>query len=310
MSFSDWQGNEHLIARLKQMIRSGRIFHGCLFEGSPQQTERLADDFVRAALCERQDGDACGVCTFCRKFDSGNSEDVIAVGAEGSVKDKDIELLISAAMKKSYTGRPVFLVVRGAGRMTARAQNRLLKTLEEPPSGVKILLLTENAELLTETVRSRCISFRLKDGGVSAGGRDPAPETTPGEDSGKAELSREEKKRAAELARDIIYGKPFYAVNSEIGYFASSREKAEQFAEAAELFYRDIFVSHYDREGRLLINAEQRDIIRGCARDFTAEQMTSAASCAETAQRDLSYHVSPAHALKYMAFDIQKKIKE
>lgn len=47
MSFSDWQGNEHLIARLKQMIRSGRIFHGCLFEGSPQQTERLADDFVR-----------------------------------------------------------------------------------------------------------------------------------------------------------------------------------------------------------------------------------------------------------------------
>ena len=209
-------------------------------------------------------------------------------------------------MKKSYTGRPVFLVVRGAGRMTARAQNRLLKTLEEPPSGVKILLLTENAELLTETVRSRCISFRLKDGGVSAGRRDP----TPGEDSGKAELSREEKKRAAELARDIIYGKPFYAVNSEIGYFASSREKAEQFAEAAELFYRDIFVSHYDREGRLLINAEQRDIIRGCAGDFTAEQMTSAASCAETAQRDLSYHVSPAHALKYMAFDIQKKIKE
>ena len=62
-------------------------------------------------------GDACGVCTFCRKFDSGNSEDVIAVGAEGSVKDKDIELLISAAMKKSYTGRPVFLVVRGAGRI-------------------------------------------------------------------------------------------------------------------------------------------------------------------------------------------------
>ena len=129
MSFSDWQGNEHLIARLKQMIRSGRIFHGCLFEGSPQQTERLADDFVRAALCERQDGDACGVCTFCRKFDSGNSEDVIVVGAEGSVKDKDIELLISAAMKKSYTGRPVFLVVRGAGRMTARAQNRLLLSL-------------------------------------------------------------------------------------------------------------------------------------------------------------------------------------
>lgn len=85
------------------------------------------------------------------------------------------------------------------------------------------------------------------------------------------------KSSAAELARDIIYGKPFYAVNSEIGYLLLREKRQEQFAEAAELFYRDIFVSHYDREGRLLINAEQRDIIRGCAGDFTAEQMTSAA---------------------------------
>ena len=41
MSFSDWHENENLIQRLKQMIRLGHLFHGCLFEGSPKDTERL-----------------------------------------------------------------------------------------------------------------------------------------------------------------------------------------------------------------------------------------------------------------------------
>ena len=71
MSFADLQGNENLIVRLKKMIRSGRIFHGCLFEGKAEDTEALAKAFVRAALCERQDGDACGICTSCRKSRSG-----------------------------------------------------------------------------------------------------------------------------------------------------------------------------------------------------------------------------------------------
>ena len=310
MSFSDWRGNENLIARLKQMIRSGRIFHGCLFEGRTQQTQRLADDFIRAALCEKQDGDACGTCVYCRKFDSGNSEDVFIVGSEGSVKDKDIELLISAAMKKSYTGRPVFLVIRNAGRMTARAQNRLLKTLEEPPSGVKILLLTENAELLAETVRSRCILFRLESAGTPAECRDAGAEEDAEEEQETAAFSAEDRERALELAHRIIYGRPFYTLSSEIAHFSSSGEMAKRFAETAELFYRDILVSCYDKEGILLINREKTDVTRRCARDFPPEQMTEAALCAERALQDLSRNVSPDHALKYMVFDIQRKMEK
>lgn len=310
MSFADWQGNENLITRLKQMIRNGRIFHGCLFEGSPEETERLADDFIRAALCERQDGDACGICTYCRKFDSGNSEDVFVVGSEGSVKDKDIEGLISAAMKKSYTGRPVFLVIRNAGRMTARAQNRLLKTLEEPPSGVKILLLTENAELLAETVRSRCISFRLESPGIGREEQNAGPGKNDDGDPEKTGFSGEDRERAIELAYRIIYGKPFYAMSREISYFSSSRERAERFAETAELLYRDVFVSCYDKEGRLLVHRGERERIQRCVRDFTAGQMTGAALCAEAALRDMSYNVNPGHALKYMIFDIQRKMRK
>ena len=294
MSFSDWHENENLIQRLKQMIRLGHLFHGCLFEGSPKDTERLANDFVKAALCERKDGDSCGVCVACRKFEAHNSEDVTVIGAEGTVKDKDIELLISAAMKKSYTGRPMFMIIRNAERMTLRAQNRLLKTLEEPPSGVKIILLAENAELLAQTVRSRCMCFRLESCGAKEG----------------ESFSEDEKKRAVGFAVNILYERPFYSMSEDISYFTESRETAKKFAETAEIFFRDIFISSYDRNDCLIINKEEKEIVEKCARAFTAEQMISAAASAEAAQRDLAFGVSPGHALKYMIFDIQGKIKE
>ena len=46
--------------------------------------------------------------------------------------------------------------------MTVQAQNALLKTIEEPPLYAVIMLLTENAELLLPTIRSRCVMMKLR----------------------------------------------------------------------------------------------------------------------------------------------------
>lgn len=48
-----------------------------------------------------------------------------------------------------------------ADTMTLRAQNRILKTLEEPPAGTVIMLLSENTENLIRTIVSRCAVIRL-----------------------------------------------------------------------------------------------------------------------------------------------------
>ena len=46
--------------------------------------------------------------------------------------------------------------------MTVQAQNALLKTIEEPPEYVVILLLTENADQLLPTINSRCVMLKLR----------------------------------------------------------------------------------------------------------------------------------------------------
>ena len=54
-------------------------------------------------------------------------------------------------------------IIDGADYMTDRAQNRFLKTLEEPTPGTVIVLLSENTLTLMPTINSRCIHYRLTD---------------------------------------------------------------------------------------------------------------------------------------------------
>jgi len=60
-----------------------------------------------------------------------------------------------------------FAIIRDADRMGTEASNAFLKTLEEPPDGSRLLLLTTRPELLLETILSRCIRIDLR---AAAGG--------------------------------------------------------------------------------------------------------------------------------------------
>ena len=299
MSFSDiiseLKGNEKLIERLRLAIQSGRLFHGYIIEGKESETQKLAEAFISAALCERHGGDACGTCASCRKIADGNSEDIIRIGRPGeSVKDRAVEGMISRAMQRSYTGHRLFMLVSNADSMTLRAQNRLLKTLEEPPEGVTIILPVENAESLVQTIRSRCQLLKMFSDGL------------------ERSLEADEKFRrdALATAAAVIMGTPAYSIWNDIGRFTASREAAAGFLSIAETLYRDALISGYDPGGRLRLNTDSGELIEKCKRRCTAEQLAYAIESAETAVKDLARNVSAGHAVKYMIFDIQEKIND
>lgn len=52
-------------------------------------------------------------------------------------------------------------IVREADRLQVESENAFLKTLEEPPPGTLLLLLTAEPERLLDTIRSRCIQVAL-----------------------------------------------------------------------------------------------------------------------------------------------------
>jgi DNA polymerase-3 subunit delta' len=63
---------------------------------------------------------------------------------------------------RSLRGGKKFALLHDADRLGGQAANAFLKTLEEPPPGTHLLLLTEHPEQLLETILSRCVEVSLR----------------------------------------------------------------------------------------------------------------------------------------------------
>ncbi|MDO5344162.1 MAG: DNA polymerase III subunit delta' [Lachnospiraceae bacterium] len=159
-------GHEQTIAHLQNAILSNKVSHAYLIQGDPGSGKRtVADAFAMTLQCEAQGADACGQCRSCRQSVSRNHPDIIYITHEkpNSIGVDEIrEQLVNDIQIKPYNGKYKVYIVAEAEKMTVQAQNALLKTLEEPPAYAVILLLTVNASILLETIRSRCVLLNLK----------------------------------------------------------------------------------------------------------------------------------------------------
>jgi DNA polymerase III delta' subunit len=165
--------------RLREAIRGGRIGHAYLLSG-PKGVGKAAAAraFARALCCtneERQDRSApCEQCRACRNVLRGVHPDVETFSLDTQVMLADkpgraatltIEtvrrLRSSGALFPLESDRRI-LIIDDAETLLEPAQQALLKTLEEPPQGVTLMLLADEPEALLETVRSRCQEVALR----------------------------------------------------------------------------------------------------------------------------------------------------
>jgi DNA polymerase-3 subunit delta' len=165
MPFADIVGHERTIEVFRRSIRSGKIAHSYIFEGpSGCGRKKTALALIQALFCAAVSDDACGVCPACRKVSGGNHADIHSLEPLPDKRDISIdqlrELQHDLALRPYEAPRKVCLL-EPAERMSVSAANSLLKTLEEPPGRAIIILLTENADMLLPTIRSRCQLVRF-----------------------------------------------------------------------------------------------------------------------------------------------------
>jgi DNA polymerase-3 subunit delta' len=168
-----WQiiGQEKAVALLKRaIVDESRLSHAYLFVG-PEHVGRAtaARAFAQALNCSSDDR-PCGDCRTCRLIDEGKHPDVETI-APGGVCDepehkdhessRDIRICQIRRLEKVVSRTPFeapyrVIIVDPAETMTAEAANAFLKTLEEPPDHVVLVLIVALEERIPETVRSRC----------------------------------------------------------------------------------------------------------------------------------------------------------
>lgn len=99
--------------------------------------------------------DACLNCAECKKVLHNNHPDIFHLyPVKDKIKVEDIEGLLDTVSVKSLSGRKLYFIHR-ADLMNVQAQNKLLKTLEEPPSDVTIFLGVANEAGMLDTIKSR-----------------------------------------------------------------------------------------------------------------------------------------------------------
>lgn len=110
--------------------------------------------FASLIMCEN-DG-ACGECRPCRLIDKEAYADCDFYPKDGDkIKTADIDDLVSKTIIRPIESDVRMFVLVGAENMTAEAQNKILKTLEEPPRNVCILIGATSDNALLPTVKSR-----------------------------------------------------------------------------------------------------------------------------------------------------------
>ncbi len=189
------RGQPGATAAVARAVRAEHVPHALLLVGPPSSGKStLATDLAAGLMCLAEDPGQrpCRACAACRKVDHGNHPDVHRVlpeGAGGQVRLAQVQALATELVLLPMEGRYRIAIIEGAHRLNPDAQNALLKTLEEPPPRVCIVLCADDESDILPTVRSRCARIRL--GPVA--GRDIAALLA---DRGLADASR-----AAALAR-------------------------------------------------------------------------------------------------------------
>lgn len=166
--FKDVVGHKNIIKYIQNAVTADAVSHAYILNGERGSGKKLlANLFAMSLQCENrdEDGDACGKCRSCRQAAGGNQPDIIRIMHEkpNTIGVGDIRTQVNDdIMIRPYSSKYKIYIIADADMMSVEAQNALLKTIEEPPEYAVIMLLTENAETLLPTIRSRCVMMKLR----------------------------------------------------------------------------------------------------------------------------------------------------
>ena len=333
-------GQERAVAVLSQAISRGRISHAYLFSGPSQVGKATAALQLAQALNCKGEDPPCGRCRQCYLIQEGKHPDVEVIGigglcdesehkdhsADGSkeIRICQVRRLKRIASRAPFEGRYRVVIVDPADALNVESSNALLKTLEEPPSSLVVILVSGREEALLPTVRSRCrrVQFSALPAAEVAKALEQTWEVPPEDAVALARLSGGRLGWAVAAWEDETVLPSREGVLEDV-YRLTAAGRDERFSYAAQLatrFYRD-------REGVLAVldlwQAWWRDVLlvaAGCtdivvnsgsldrlsllARKYSIGQVKSFLEAIATTRQHLLENVNPQLALEVLMLDL------
>ncbi len=294
--FNTVAGHEEIRRHLASAMEGGTVSHAYLFEGIDGVGKTtMAMEFVQALLCTEPQVShmACGHCLSCRTVKTGNHPDVkvLTKGDKASLGIGEVRSrLVYDAQIKPYQSAWKVYIIQDADTMTVEAQNALLKTLEEPPSYVLIILLANNSQKFLPTILSRVITLHFQ----------PLPERTIAswlkDHQGLTEeraslfagLSRGSLGTAIMLASSETFGQMREELTghleslrtskpSEIlkmaDFFNKYKDSQDMIFSLMQVWFRDLLILILEKDEQAVLTKDKTDILKKLALEYDADEV-------------------------------------
>lgn len=166
-NWSVW-GHDWAVEFLKTSMAHNRNRHAYLITGSNNiGKNQLAHAFAMALNCTHEDTSMrpCGECRSCKLIYSHNHPDMLYSERDektGRLKIDALRDVMRLLALKPYDSRYRVAIFDGFDHAAPRAQDALLKTLEEPARHAVLILLAESTENIMPTIASRCQIIPLR----------------------------------------------------------------------------------------------------------------------------------------------------
>lgn len=280
MDYKQIIGHERIIESLKKSIEKGSISHSYLFEGDEGLgKKKTAEVFAKTLLCKEQKEEPCNTCSSCIKFDRGNHPDVEVIEPDkGLIKKGDIEALIKSVVTAPFESARKVFIINDCHKMNREAMNSLLKTLEEPPEYIVIILITSVANNLLPTILSRCqnikfypietakvVDYLIKNYGKTKDEARFIAEFTKGSIGKSIELSVsdeffQKRDEIIKIIDNLLMGDKVRAFNS-IDFFNDNKVNIDEVLDMILFWFRDLIVYKVIGDNNLIINKDKISII-------------------------------------------------
>lgn len=161
-TFSSVEGQDNIIATLKNAIKNNTLAHAYLFSGTRGVGKTTsARIFAKTINCMNitADYEPCNECESCKAFNENRSYNIHELDAASNNSVDDIRLLTEKVRIPPQMGNYSVYIIDEVHMLSSAAFNAFLKTLEEPPKHAIFILATTEKHKILPTILSRCQSF-------------------------------------------------------------------------------------------------------------------------------------------------------
>jgi DNA polymerase-3 subunit delta' len=178
MPFQNILGHDRIAEQFRRALARGRLASTFLFVGPPGVGKRaFALKLVQGLLCDTnppEQLEPCGHCPACSQVAAGSHPDVEVVGRPGDKafiplatfigedERRNREGLCYNISLKPFSGKRRIAIIDDVDYLNVEGANCLLKTLEEPPPGAVLILISTSEQRQLPTIRSRCQAIRFR----------------------------------------------------------------------------------------------------------------------------------------------------